>query len=64
MLGDQAPIITQDIGIQPEILRATALEEPRIADDTRKKEARIFRQWLLLPFNCNYGACGGWGTAI
>ena len=44
MLVDQAPIITQDIGTQPEILRATALEEPRTADDTRKKEARIFLQ--------------------
>jgi len=38
MLVDQAPVITQDIGIQPEILHATALEEPRTADDTRKKE--------------------------
>jgi LETM1 and EF-hand domain-containing protein 1 len=38
MLVDQAPIITQDLGTQPEILRATMLEEPRTADDTRKKE--------------------------
>ena len=44
MLVDQAPVISQDIGIQPEILHATALEEPRTADDTRKKEARIFCQ--------------------
>jgi hypothetical protein len=39
---DKAPIITQDIGIQPQILHATALEEPQIADDSRKKEACIF----------------------
>ena len=44
MLVDKAPIITQDIGIQPEILHATALEEPRTADDSRKKEARIFQR--------------------
>jgi len=44
MLVDQAPIITQDIGTQAEILHATALDEPRAADDTRKKEARIFLQ--------------------
>jgi hypothetical protein len=44
MLVDQAPIITQDIGTQPEILHATALEEPRTADDTRKKEACTFLQ--------------------
>jgi hypothetical protein len=42
MLVDKAPIVTQDTGIQPEILRATAMEEPRTADDSRKKEARIF----------------------
>lgn len=38
ILVDKAPIITQDIGIQPQILHATALEEPQIADDSRKKE--------------------------
>jgi hypothetical protein len=44
MLVDQAPVVTQDIGIQPDILRATAIEEQRTADDSRKKEACIFYQ--------------------
>jgi hypothetical protein len=43
--------MTQDIGIQPEILHATGLEEPQIAGDSRKKEACIFHDRLLLPFN-------------
>jgi hypothetical protein len=38
---DKAPVITQDIGIQPALLHATALEEPPTADDGRKKQACI-----------------------
>jgi hypothetical protein len=43
------------------------MEEPRTADDSRKKEARIFHHWLLLPLKWNLGAHGGalgWGAAV
>jgi hypothetical protein len=38
---DKAPIITQDDGVQPEILHATAVEEQPVIDLSRKKEACI-----------------------
>jgi hypothetical protein len=52
---DKAPIITQEDGIQPEILRASAVEEQPIIDSSRKKEACIFFINLqLFPFNSHY----------
>ncbi|XP_021919611.1 mitochondrial proton/calcium exchanger protein isoform X2 [Zootermopsis nevadensis] len=38
MLVDKAPIITQDDGVQPEILRATAVEEQPVIDLSRKEK--------------------------
>lgn len=38
VLVDKAPVITQDVGVQPEILHATSVEEQPIKDDSRKKE--------------------------
>jgi hypothetical protein len=38
---DRAPIITQDVGVQPEILHATSVEEQPVRDDSRKKEVCI-----------------------
>jgi hypothetical protein len=50
---DKAPIITQDVGIQPEILHATSVEEQPIKDDSRKKEVFIifFHDLRLFPFS-------------
>lgn len=41
MLVDKAPIITQDDGVQPEILRATAVEEQPVIDLSRKEKACV-----------------------
>jgi hypothetical protein len=38
---DKAPIIIQDEGVQPEILRAAAFEGQPTVDLSRKKEACI-----------------------
>jgi hypothetical protein len=42
MLVDKAPVITEDIGVQPEILHSASVEEQSIRGDSRKKEACIF----------------------
>jgi hypothetical protein len=41
MLVDKAPIITEDVGVKPEILYATSVEEQPDKDDSRKKEVFV-----------------------
>jgi hypothetical protein len=42
MLVDKAPIITEDVGVKPQILHATSVEEQPVKDDSRKKEVYVF----------------------
>lgn len=53
---DKAPIITQDVGVQPEILHATSAEEQPVKDDSRKKEVCIifFLDLQLFLFSWYY----------
>jgi hypothetical protein len=50
---DKAPVITEDVGVQPEILHATSVEGQLVKDDRRKKEVYIifFLDLQLLLFS-------------